>query len=152
MKRIRNPYFNAAVISAISFLYGAVFILTSGHLEFERILDHGQTLSGAFWNGWSVFLRQGNLKYVGGGFIVAAICIVIVSFIRKKDYDEYQAGILTMSFMVTGLVLLLLFPIALLLVLSDPNYAVEAVLFLIVLHWSIFLLTSLIHAVKWCRG
>ncbi len=152
MRIIKNPYINAAVTSVISFAYAIVFILTTTHLEFERILNHCQTLDSAFWNSWSMFLRQGKLKYVGYIYIAAAICIIILSFIRKKNYDEYQVGILTTSFIATGFVLLLLFPTALLLVLSDPNYAVETILFLIVLHWSVFLIANLIYAVKWCKG
>ena len=80
----------------------------------------------------------------------AAIRILLLSFVRKKSYDEYQAGIIATSFIVTGVALLLLFPAALLLIVSDPGYAVEAVLFLVVVHWSVFLLASLIYSVKWC--
>ena len=110
MKIIRNPYLNAAVTSVISLAYAAVFILTSGHLEFERILNHGHTLNSAFWNNWSMFLLHGNLKYIGYVYIAAAISVVMLSIIRKKNYDEYQAGILTTSFVAMGVILLLLFP------------------------------------------
>lgn len=138
MRIIKNPYINAAVTSVISLAYAAVFILTSGHIEFERILNHSQTLNSAFWNNWSMFLLQGNLKYIGYIYIAVAITIIILSIIRKKNYDEYQVGILTTSFVAMGVILLLLFPVALLLVLSDPNYAVEMLMFLIVTHWSVF--------------
>ena len=152
MKIIRNPYLNAAVTSVISLAYAAVFILTSGHLEFERILNHGHTLNSAFWNNWSMFLLHGNLGYIGYVYIAAAISVVMLSIIRKKNYDEYQAGILTTSFVAMGVILLLLFPAALLLVLSDPNYAVETLMFIIVAHWSVFLIANSIYAIKWCRG
>lgn len=132
-------------------LYAAIFILTSGNPEFEGILNHSNTLSSTFWNNWSSFLHQGDLKYIGYIYIVLSVCIVILSFLRKKEYDEYQAGILTASFVSTGLILLFLFPIALLLVLSDPNYAVETILFLIVAHWSVFLMANLIYVVKWWK-
>lgn len=152
MRIIRNPYINAAVTSVISLAYAAVFILTSGHIEFERILNHSQTLNRSFWNNWSIFLLQGNLKYIGYVYIAVAISIIILSIIRKKNYDEYQVGILTTSFVVMGVILLLLFPTALLLVLSDPNYAVEMLMFLIVAHWSAFIIANLIYAIKWCVG
>lgn len=113
---MKNPYINAAVTSIISLAYATVFILTSGHIEFERILNHSQTLNNAFWNNWSIFLLQGNLKYIGYAYIAAAIGIIILSIIRKKNYDEYQVGILTTSFIVMGVILLLLFPVALFLV------------------------------------
>ena len=138
MRIMKNPYINAIVTSVISLAYAAVFILTSGHIEFERLLNHSQTLNRAFWNNWSTFLLHGNLKYIGYVYITAAISIIILSIIRKKNYDEYQAGILTTSFVAMGVIMLLLFPTALLLVLSDPNYAVEILMFLIVVHWSVF--------------
>ena len=134
MKLMKNPYINAAVIAILSVFYAAVFIITSGHIEFQSILDHSQTLNSTFWNGWSTFLQQGHLKYIGYGYILVALCILALSFIRGKNYDEYQVGILTTSFIATGIVLLLLFPIALLLVMGDPNYAVETLMFLVVIH------------------
>lgn len=152
MKFLRNPYIHASLISIISIFYAAVFIITSGHTEFYRILNHGQTLNSAFWNGWSSFLHQGCLKYVGYAYLTIVVCILLFSFLRKKSYDEYQVHILTKSFITTGVPLLLLFPVALLLVVSDPNYAVETLLFLVVIHWSVFLLVNLIYSVRWCRG
>ena len=152
MKIIRNPYLNAAVTSVISLAYAAVFILTSGHIEFERILNHSHTLNSAFWNNWSMFLLHGNLEYIGYVYIAAAISVIVLSIIRKKNYDEYQVGILTTSLVAMGVILLLLFLAVLLLVLSDPNYAVEMLMFLIVTHWSVFLVANLIYAIKWCRG
>ena len=58
---------------------------------------------------------------------------------------------LTTSFVSAGFLLLFLFPVALLLVLSDPNYAIETILFLIITHWSVFLIADLIYAVKWVK-
>ena len=152
MKLMKNPYINAAVIAFVSIFYAAVFIITSGHIEFQRILDHGQTLNSTFWNCWSAFLMNGNLKYVGYAYIIATGGIFVLSFIRKRNYDEYQVGILTTSFIITGIILLLLFPVALWLIMSDSNYAVEALMFLVVIHWSVFLLVNLIYSVKWCKG
>lgn len=149
MKLLRNPYINGAVIFAISLLYGAVLILTSGHVEFQRILDHGATLNSTFWNSWSEFLRAGNLKYIGYIYIVAALCVVVLSFARKKDYDEYQAGIFGKSLIITGIALLMLFPAAFLALLSDAGYSVEIITFLVVVHWSFFLTADLIYTAKW---
>ena len=144
MKLMKNPYINATVIAIISIFYAIIFIITSGHIEFQSILNHAQTLNSSFWNGWSAFLQQGSLKYVGYCYIIVAVCILMLSLIKKKNYDEYQISILTTSFTITGIMLLLLFPIALLLVMSDPNYAVETIIFLVVIHWSVFLLVNLI--------
>lgn len=152
MKLMKNPYINAAVIALISFIYATVFILTSGHIEFSRILKHSQTLKIPFWNNWSAFLQHGNLKYIGYTYIALAVCVIVLSLVRKKSYDEYQLGILATSFIVTGFVLLFLFPVALLLILSDSNYAIEAIMLIIVIHWSVFLIANLIYSVKWCRA
>lgn len=151
MRIMRNPYINAAIVSVISLIYAVTFILTSNHFEFDKMLNHEETLNSAFWNGWSAFLRQGNLKYIGYVYILTFIFIIILSILRKRNYDEYQVGILTTSFVSAGFLLLFLFPVALLLVLSDPNYAIETILFLIITHWSVFLIADLIYAVKWVK-
>jgi len=93
MKMIKNPKMNAAVILIITVFYSWVFILISGHIEFERMLRHAAPLNLDFWNAWSIFLIQGNMKYIGYVYIVWAVVIVFFSFIRKRDYDEYQTGI-----------------------------------------------------------
>ncbi|MCD7863350.1 MAG: hypothetical protein LUG61_07530 [Lachnospiraceae bacterium] len=152
MRFMKNPYINAAVITAISTFYAAVFILTSGDMEFAGILSHSQTLNSAFWNGWTAFLQQGNQKYIGYVYLLAAACVLILSFIRKRNYDEYQVGILTTSLVITGILLLILFPIALLLVMSDSNYAVETLVFLVAVHWSVFLAVNLGLLLRWSRG
>ncbi len=152
MKILRNPKVNAAIILIITAFYSLVFILTSGHIEFERMLNHADTLSFDFWNLWSDFLMQGNMKYIGYVYIVFAAVIVILSFIRKRDYDEYQTGILEKGFIVTGIVMVCLFPLALLLILSDPNYSIETIMLLVVVHWSTVLLSDLVYVIKWCNA
>ena len=146
MKILRNPKVNAAVIFILTAVYASVFIITPGHIEFERLLTHAATLNSAFWNAWSAFLTQGNLQYIG--YVVLAIPIVILSLIRKKNYDEYQTGILEKGFLVSGIVTACLFPAALLLVFSDPNYAVEALTLLVVVHWSTVLIADLAYVIK----
>lgn len=152
MKCLRKPQINAVIISFISIFYAFIFTLIAGHLEFRRLLNHANTLNSTFWNGWSAFLRQGNIKYIGYAYIALTIAIVIISFIRKRDYDEYQTGILEKGIMVMGAAMVLLFPISLLLVLSDPLYSVETLLFLVVVHWSIILITDLIYVIRWSKS
>lgn len=144
-KIIRNPGINALFILIITAIYSSVFILTSGHPEFERILKNTKTLSSAFWNAWSDFLIRGNMKYIGYAYLVLAVAIVILSFIRKHDYDEYQTGILEKGLIISGMVMVCLFPPALFLVLSDPNYAVETILFLVAVHWSAVLIAAFVY-------
>ena len=152
MKILRKPQINAAVISFISVFYAFIFILITGHLEFKRILEHADTLNSPFWNKWSAFLKQGNIKYIGYVYIALTLAIVILSFIRKRDYDEYQTGILEKGIMVMGAALVLLFPMSFLLVLSDPRYSVETLVFLVVVHWSIVLIADLIYVIRWSKG
>lgn len=152
MKLLRKPIVNAAIILLVTAFYSLVFILTSGHMEFESILNHSNTLNNAFWNNWSVFLAQGNLKYIGYAYIVFALFIVILTTIKKRDYDEYQVGILEKGLIIAGLVMILMLPLALLLVLSDPNYAIETLIFLVVAHWTTVLVADLIYVIKYGKS
>ena len=152
MKILRKPQTNAVIISVVSIFYALVFIIISGHLEFERILNHAETLNSPFWNGWSIFLKQGNMKYIGYAYIALTLTIVIISIVRKRDYDEYQTGILEKGMIVMGTALMLLFPITLIMVLSDHSYSIETLMFLVVAHWSIVLIADLIYVIKWVRS
>lgn len=152
MKLIRNPKINAAMILIITAFYALIFISMSGHIEFERMFTHSVTLNSAFWNTWTAFLVQGNMKYIGYLYIVLAAAIVILSLVRKQAYDEYQASILEKGFIATGIAMVCLFPLALLLTLSDPNYAIEAMMLLVVVHWSVVLIADFICALQWSKA
>lgn len=151
MRFFRKPLVNAAIISTISIIYALIFILVSGHMEFERILNHADTLNSSFWNIWSAFLEQGNIKFIGYAYIALTVVIVILSLLRKGDYDEYQIGILEKGFIVMGAAMVLVFPMALVLVLSDSLYSVEILMALVVIHWSVVLIADLIYVIKWCK-
>lgn len=151
MRFLRKPLINAAIILIISMFYALIFILVSGHMEFERILNHADTLNSSFWNTWSAFLEQGNMKYIGYAYIALAVVIDILSVIRKRDYDEYQIGILEKGFIVMGAAMVIVFPIALILVLSDLLYSIETLMLLVVIHWSVVLIADLIYVIKWCK-
>ncbi len=152
MKIIRKPAVNAAIITLISAFYIAVFIAASGHMEFERILDHAATLNSSFWNKWSDFLKQGHLKYVGCSYIFLTAAIVIPTLMKRQDYDEYQCRMLEKGLIAAGIVMVLLFPIAMISILSDPNYCVETITFLVVAHWLACLIADLIYVIKWSRN
>ena len=151
MNLIRNPKINAAIVLVITMFYSLVFVLTSGHLEFERILCHANTLNSSLWNFWSEFLIRGHLKYIGYVFIALALAIVILSLIRIKGYDEYQTSILQKGLVSAGVILLCLFPLTLLLILSEPNYAIEAITMLVVVHWSAVLIAELVYTLRWSK-
>lgn len=152
MKILRKPIVNAAIISIVTAFYSLVFIITSGHAEFERMINHPNTLTNSFWNSWSTFLLEGNLKYLGYIYILLAIAVDTLSFIRKRDYDEYQTGILEKGLVIAGIVMILVFPLALLLVLSDPNYSIETLVFLVVAHWITVLIADLSYVIKWGKS
>lgn len=152
MKIIRKPAVNAAVITLISAFYITVFIAISGHVEFLRILDHAVTLNSSFWNGWSDFLKQGHLKYVGYSYIFLTAAIIIPTLMKRRDYDEYQCRMLEKGLIAAGFVMVLLLPIAMLLILSEPNYCVETITFLVVTHWLVCLIVDLIYVIKWSRN
>ncbi|MBQ6867733.1 MAG: hypothetical protein IJO16_03560 [Clostridia bacterium] len=152
MKFLRKPAVNTAVISVISAFYAFVFIFTSGHIEFESMLNHSKTLNSTFWNGWSDFIKNGNMKYIGCFYIVTALIIAIISLIHKKEYDEYQAGIFEKGVMIMGTVMLCLFPVALIMILSDANYAVEMLMFLVTAHWTVVLAADLIYVIRWINS
>ena len=97
-------------------------------------------------------LKQGNLKYIGYSYLVVTIVIVIASFAKRRNYDEYQTSILGKGIIVMGIALVALFPIALLLVLSDPQYAIETVMFLVVVHWAIVLIADSVLVLQWVKG
>lgn len=148
MKNLRKPFINVTVISVISIFYAWVFSLISGHIEFERLLNHSMGLNSSFWNSWSTFLKQGNMKYIGYAYIGLTLVIAIISFIKKQDYDEYQASILEKGIMIMGGAMVFLIPIALIMILSDPSYCIETMMFLVVAHWSIVLVADLIYVMK----
>lgn len=152
MKIIRKPAVNALIISLISAFYITVFLIPSGHVEFEHILNHAATLNGFFWNRWSDFLRQGHLKYVGYLYIFLTAAIVIPTLIKRRDYDEYQCLMLEKGLLVSGIVMAFLFPVAVLLILSEPNYCVETITFLVVAHWSVCLIADLVYVMNWSRN
>lgn len=152
MSILRKPQINAAIIMTVSLFYGVIFIFTSGHIEFLRLLNHSQSLNSEFWNGWSEFLRQGNMKYFGYAYIFLAAAIVLFSLFKRGNYDEYQVGVLEKGLIVAGIAMMLLFPMSLFLILSDPNYAVETVMFLVISHWSVVLVADLGYVVKWGKG
>lgn len=152
MKIIRKPAVNAIVITLISAFYMAVFTITSGHVEFVRILNHATTTNSDFWNSWSDFLRQGHLKYVGCSYILLTAAIVIPTLIKRRDYDEYQCRMLEKGLIASGIVTVLLFPIAMISILSDPNYCVETITFLVVAHWLVCLIVDLVYVIKWSRN
>lgn len=148
MKYIKNNIVHASVIALFSVFYAVVFIVSSNSIEFTRLLDHSTTLNSGFWNNWSDFLKQGNLQYIGYLYILLAILIIIFSIVKHRSYDEYERSLLGKGILASGIAMMFLLPLCFLLVLSDPNYSIESIVFLIVAHWSIVLIADLVFVIK----
>lgn len=150
MTLLKHPRTNALFVSFVSALYACLFIFTSNHVEFVRLLTHSNTLSD-FWNSWSAFIANGNMKYVGYIIIALAITIVILTLFRKQKYDEYQVNILAKGLIAARIIAILFLPVALILVLSDPNYVIETMFLLLTIQWIGTLIVDLIYSAKYFK-
>src|SRR5690554_3946212 len=104
MKLLRHSAVNALFIGLMSAIYSFLFIFTSGHIEFLRLLSKSKTLQSDFWNIWSDFIRAGNMKHIG--YIIIALTLIIfllMIFKRVEKYDEYQISILSKSLITAGI-------------------------------------------------
>lgn len=149
MSLLKQPMINIIFIGFMSVIYSFIFIFTAGHMEFVSILSHGETLNSDFWNGWSDFLRTGNMRFIG--YLIIGLTIAIIVFIlikRRKKYDEYQVSILSKSLLVAGTLSILMIPFMMILLLSDSNYAVETIFLFASLQWVSVLVSYLIYVIK----
>ena len=130
-------------------VYSFLFIFTSNHIEFLRLLSNSDTLQSDFWNGWSDFIKAGNMRYIGYAIIILTLVILLIMFIRPtKKYDEYQRSILSKSLVVAGVLSILIIPIIMIMILSDPNYAIETIFLFAVIQWFVVLVTDIIYVIK----
>ncbi|MBS8266366.1 hypothetical protein DYI25_18240 [Mesobacillus boroniphilus] len=149
MSILKHPAVNILFISFMSAIYSFIFIFTAGHMEFASMLSHSKTLNSAFWNGWSDFLKSGNMKFIG--YLIIGLTVVIVVFIllkRTKQYDEYQVSILAKSLLVAGILSILMIPFLLIMLLSDPNYSTETIFLFAMIQWVGVLVSYLFFVVR----
>ncbi len=126
----------------MSFLYSFLFIFTSNHLEFTRLLSKNTTLNSSFWNSWSEFIQTGNMKYFGFFIIILTIIILVLSFIKRaEELDEYQVSILSRSVLIAGILSIGLVPIVMIIILSDPNYTIAVMFLFATIQWLGVLIT-----------
>lgn len=151
MKTLKDPKMNALLISVVSAFYALLFTFTSDHVEFTGMLSHSKTLDSNLWNGWAVFIQNGNMKYIGYVIIALTTAIVFLTVFRKQEYDEYQVNILAKGFIAAGVITVLMLPVASLLVLSDTNYAIETMFFLLTIQWLGVLVVDLIYTAKYFK-
>jgi hypothetical protein len=140
---------NAVFVGFMSAIYSFLFIFTSNHIEFLRLLSKSKTLQSDFWNGWSDFIKAGNMKYIGYIMIgLTLIILLLMVFKRVKNYDEYQISILSRSLIVAGILSIIMLPIIMIILLSDPNYAIETVFLFAVIQWGGVLIADLFYVIK----
>lgn len=150
MSLLKLPIVNALFISGLTTFYSFIFIFTANHIEFLSMLSSNQTLSSPFWNGWSDFVRAGNLKYVGYLFIAITVFVLFTMLVKRtKKYDEYQTSMLARSLLVAGVLSILMIPFIMILLLSDPNYSVETILFFVTIQWFGVLATDLFYVLRY---
>lgn len=151
MKVLKHPKVNALFITIISALYAFIFIFTSKHMEFDRIISHSNTLDSGFWNSWSYFAKNGNMKYIGYIIVILTATIILLTVFKRQKYDEYQVNIFAKGLIAAGVITVLMMPIALLLVLSDKNYVIEIMFLLLTVQWLGVLIVDLIYTVKYFK-
>lgn len=150
MKFLKNSMGNAVFIGLMSAIYSFLFIFTSNHIEFLRLLPNTNTLQSDFWNGWSAFIREGNMKYIGYVIIILTLIILIsILFKPTKKYDEYQISILSKCLIVAGLLTILMIPIVMIQILSDPSYAIVTIFLFAVIQWVSVLIIDMIYVIKY---
>ena len=122
MKLLRKPWVNALVIGSISLFYGLVFVFISRTEAFKGLLGNGVTVQSKFWNTWNAFLKAGNHRYICYAFLALGAVIVLLTLIRRREYDEYQTGILEKCLILSAVASFFGIPYLLLMVLGDLCY------------------------------
>lgn len=150
MNILKHSIINAIFTSVMSAIYSFLFIFTSDHIEFLRLTSKTKTLQSDFWNGWSEFIKSGNMKYLGYIIIgLTLIILLLMVFKRMKKYDEYHVSILSRSLIVAGVLSIMMVPIIMILLLSDPNYTIETIFLFAAIQWCGVLITDLIYVIKY---
>lgn len=149
MTLFKNPFINIIFIIFMSSVYSFIFIFTSDHIEFLGLLSHAQTLNSPFWNEWSDFINAGNMKFIG--YFIISLTVIILLFMaikRTKNYDEYQLSILNRCFIIAGFLSILMVPVIMIMLLSDPNYAIETILLFASVQWVSVIVLYLIYVIR----
>lgn len=153
MKFLRYPFVNGAFVSIFSAFYAFILIITSNHIEFERILYYTKAKAANSKNlsAWGEFLYNGHQKYIGMTMIALTVLIIVLLLLREKSYDEYHVEILSKSFLIAGFITICLVAILFFLILSEPIAIVEKITLFVILHWMSMLVANLIFIII-CRA
>jgi len=150
MNLVKHSSFNLTFLVVMSFLYSFLFISTSNHLEFTRLLPKTTTLNSPFWNSWSNFIRAGNMKFVGYFIILLTIIILILAFNKRAEvFDEFQVSILSRSVLIAGIISIGLVPIVMIMILSDTNYTIATMFLFATIQWLGVLGTYFFYTLKY---
>lgn len=142
---LKKPAVNAACISLFTAFYALIFIITSGHIEFERLLYYNRTPGASpFWTGWSNFLAAGHHAYIAYALIAVTILVALMLTFRRHSYDEYHIAHLLQCLAVAVVLTLMAIALFYLIILSDPQGIVEKFTLFIVVHWTTVALADLV--------
>lgn len=143
---LKNPGINAVCISMFTAFYGLIFIVTSKHVEFERLLYYSRaTGTHTFWTDWSSFLASGYHVYIAYALIAVTILVVFMLLFRRRPYDEYHVARLIQCLAAATVLTLIAIAGFYLMILSDSNGIVEKFTLFIVIHWATVVLADLVY-------
>lgn len=144
MTWLTNKSYNAIFITFMSLIYGGMYLAISDHMEFESILPPMNSANLWFWNRWIEALYGGVLHYLGWGILASTAVILILSFTsRSQKLDEYQGTILTKAVIGAGFLSIILSPLLIIGLLSEPFFAIPLILFAVTLVWCFVLVAYL---------
>jgi hypothetical protein len=82
--------------------------------------------------------------------IILTLAIMVFMFIKpKKKYDEYQISIISRSLIIAGILSVLMIPVIMILLLSDPSYVIETIFLFAAVQWLGVLLSDMIYVIKY---
>lgn len=149
MKMFEHSVVNVLFLIFISVTYSFLFIFTSNHMEFTRLLPKTETLRAPFWNAWSTFIEAGNMKYIGYAILVLSILILFVTLFKKPiKLKECQSDIFSKSMIGAGVLSIILIPVVIILILSDPNYTIAVLFLLATIQWCYIFFTYFINILR----
>lgn len=149
MKMFEHSIVNVLFLIFISVTYSFLFIFTSNHMEFTGLLPKTETLRTPFWNAWSTFIEAGNMKYIGYTILVLSILILFVTLFKKPiKLKECQSDIFSKSMIGVGVLSIILIPVVIILILSDPNYTIAVLFLLATIQWCYIFFTYFMNILR----
>lgn len=145
MNRIlRHPATNGVCISLFSAFYALIFIITSKHIEFTRLIYYSRKNhnTDSFWESWGDFLAAGYHAYIAYALIAVTVLVVILLSLRRRAYDEYHTSLLIQCLIVALMLTLIAIAVFFLMILSDANGIVEKFTLFITIHWATVVLAD----------